>query len=98
MSEFVVTVRRRSDVGFEDSSAPAGPAMSSIEFSRLLGPAMQSIPRLPDGPAMSSVPGRLPAGAAMSSVPGRNPVAQRPPLGPAMSSTNGPAMSSTNGT
>ena len=89
MSEFAVTVRRRSDVGFEVSSAPVGPAMSSVQFRQPLGPAMQCIPRRPDGPAMSSVPERQPVGAAMSSDQG---------LGPAMSSTNGPAMSSTNGT
>jgi hypothetical protein len=70
MSEFAVTVRRRSDVGFETSSAPAGPAMSSVDLYRPLGPAMQCIPRRPDGPAMSSVPGRLPVGPAMSSTNG----------------------------
>jgi len=85
MSEFAVTIRRRNDVGFEDASAPVGAAMNSVDLLRPVGPAMQCVPRLPDS-------------AAMNSVPGLNPVAQRPPLGPAMNSTNGPAMNSTNGT
>jgi hypothetical protein len=89
MSEFVVTIRPRSDVGIEDSSAPAVPAMNSVDLLRPVGPAMQCVPRLPDSAAMNSVAERRPAGPAMNSVSGLNPVAQRPPLGPAMSSTNG---------
>jgi hypothetical protein len=65
MSEFAVTVRRRSDVGFEASSAPVSPAMSSVPFRQPQGPAMQSSGRLPDGPAMSST-----NGPAMSSTNG----------------------------
>jgi hypothetical protein len=96
MSEFVVTVRRRSDVGFEDSSPPAGPAVNSVVTRQPQGPAMQSFAR-PVGPAMNSVALRQPAGAAMNSVPGLSPNAQRP-LGPAMSSTNGNLTNGTNGT
>jgi len=89
MSEFVVTIQRRNDVGFEDASAPAGAAMNSADLLRPVGPAMQCVPRLPDGAAMNSVAQRLPASPAMNSVQGSNPVAQRPALSPAMSSTNG---------
>jgi hypothetical protein len=70
MSEFAVTVRRRNDVGFEVASAPAGPAMNSLDLSRPLGPAMQCIPRRPDGPAMNSIAERAPVGPAMSSTNG----------------------------
>jgi hypothetical protein len=80
MSEFVVTVRRRSDVGFEVSSAPDGPAMNPVDLRRPLGPAMQCVARRPVGPAMNSIPGRRPDGPAMNSIPGRLPV------GPAMNS------------
>ena len=71
MSEFAVTVRPRSDVGFEASPGATGPAMSSLDLSRPLGPAMSSVlERRPAGPAMSSVPGRQPVGPAMSSTNG----------------------------
>lgn len=98
MSEFAVTVRRRSDLGSEVSSAAAGPAMNSIvNRQRSLGPAMNSTVNRQRslGPAMNSVAERRSMGPAMNSAPV---IGTGLPAGPAMSSTpgigTGPAMNS----